>query len=76
MEELEDDVYRPPPAGGRLDEKGKDIPVQVKMQVRQDSTLACRRVHTRTEWLNKKQSCTRVCSHACVRILIDNHERM
>eukprot|EP00967_Tisochrysis_lutea_P147057 scaffold278724_cov18-Tisochrysis_lutea.AAC.1 len=32
QEEPDDEVYRPPPAGGRLDEKGKDIPVQIKMQ--------------------------------------------
>eukprot|EP00200_Dunaliella_tertiolecta_P005678 CAMPEP_0202354392 /NCGR_PEP_ID=MMETSP1126-20121109/9731_1 /ASSEMBLY_ACC=CAM_ASM_000457 /TAXON_ID=3047 /ORGANISM="Dunaliella tertiolecta, Strain CCMP1320" /LENGTH=642 /DNA_ID=CAMNT_0048946851 /DNA_START=219 /DNA_END=2148 /DNA_ORIENTATION=+ len=33
QEEPDDEVYRPPPAGGRLDEKGKDIPVQIKMQL-------------------------------------------
>jgi len=32
--EEEDDIYRPPPAGGRRDEAGKELPVQIKMQVR------------------------------------------
>ena len=32
--ENEDDRYIPPPAGGRVDEKGLDIPVLLKTQVR------------------------------------------